>query len=277
MDEDERRAIRAHILKVGETRAITMDEHQLLRQVANLGDNFWKLDYPPEERPFQEDANEFAARIEAERRAEEEKQALDSPSDMGPVVAEDEPDTPARPVEGDEEIPQGEERRSMTSEARVRANRENARKSTGPKSPEGKARSSRNALKHGLLSEHILHFGEDPEELDAFREEMMEDLAPEGAVERFVADHVVESAWRLRRAGRMEKRYVFMTYYHKYRSKIQLDEADAEARLDFSDDISAMILANEDFYPKLVRYEGHFQRGFYKALQSLLGLKALRK
>ena len=38
------------------------------------------------------------------------------------------------------------------SEARIRANRENARKSTGPRSLEGKARSSRNATTHGLTA-----------------------------------------------------------------------------------------------------------------------------
>lgn len=38
----------------------------------------------------------------------------------------------------------------MTTERQVAANRENARKSTGPRTPEGKAASSRSARKHGL-------------------------------------------------------------------------------------------------------------------------------
>jgi hypothetical protein len=45
---------------------------------------------------------------------------------------------------------------SGISEARLRANRENAKKSTGPKTARGKAYSRRNALKHGLLINRVL-------------------------------------------------------------------------------------------------------------------------
>ena len=44
----------------------------------------------------------------------------------------------------------------MTSEKKAEANRRNALKSTGPKTPEGKAAVSLNALRHGLLSQEIL-------------------------------------------------------------------------------------------------------------------------
>src|SRR3954470_10857916 len=41
------------------------------------------------------------------------------------------------------------------SEARILANRKNAQKSTGPKTPEGKEKSRLNALKHGLCSSAV--------------------------------------------------------------------------------------------------------------------------
>ncbi len=42
------------------------------------------------------------------------------------------------------------------SEARIQANRENAKKSTGPRTESGKAASRRNALKHGLTAQLLL-------------------------------------------------------------------------------------------------------------------------
>ena len=38
----------------------------------------------------------------------------------------------------------------MSSDRKIKANRANARLSTGPKSPHGRARASKNALRHGL-------------------------------------------------------------------------------------------------------------------------------
>ena len=62
----------------------------------------------------------------------------------------------------------------MTTDARTEANRKNAQRSTGPKTPEGKARSSKNALKHGLTSEELILPGENPEAYDARMDEWMD-------------------------------------------------------------------------------------------------------
>jgi hypothetical protein len=51
----------------------------------------------------------------------------------------------------------------MTSTRKSEANRRNALKSTGPKTPEGQAVVRFNALKHGLLSREVLLPGEDEE------------------------------------------------------------------------------------------------------------------
>jgi hypothetical protein len=50
---------------------------------------------------------------------------------------------------------QNTENPRTTTEAQINANRENAKKSTGPRTAEGKAASSRNGLKHGLRAVRI--------------------------------------------------------------------------------------------------------------------------
>jgi hypothetical protein len=92
----------------------------------------------------------------------------------------------------------------MASAAQIQANRLNAQKSTGPRTPQGKERASHNALKHGLLAREAVIQGEDPEEFELFREGMLEELGPAGAVEAMLAQRVVSLSWRLRRAERLQ-------------------------------------------------------------------------
>ena len=87
----------------------------------------------------------------------------------------------------------------MVTDKQLAANRQNALKSTGPRSAEGKTKSSRNAVKHGILSRHLRLSTESKTEFDRFRAEMFEALAPQGAVEILHTDRAVVSAWQLRR------------------------------------------------------------------------------
>ena len=59
-------------------------------------------------------------------------------------------------------------------------------KGGGPKTPEGKKRSSKNAVKHGLLMPHpaLIEGPETEEEWDEFRHEIIESLAPVGRLEQ---------------------------------------------------------------------------------------------
>ena len=92
----------------------------------------------------------------------------------------------------------------MSSAARAAANKANAQRSTGPRSVEGKARSSMNAVKHGLLSRQPLLADEDPAEYDELRDRLVEALAPDGVHEELLVDDVVALLWRLQRLSRVE-------------------------------------------------------------------------
>ena len=92
----------------------------------------------------------------------------------------------------------------MTSEKKAEANRRNALKSTGPKTPEGKAAVRLNALKHGLRSEEVLLPGEDGEALRELDEHLRNELQPAGELENLLVDRIIASYWRLRRLGRVE-------------------------------------------------------------------------
>lgn len=86
----------------------------------------------------------------------------------------------------------------------IAANRQNARKSTGPKTPEGRAVSKMNALKHGILSKEALVRGwnlkESRRELTALHQRFWDELQPVGPVEEMLVDQIVTAHWRLRRA-----------------------------------------------------------------------------
>jgi len=92
----------------------------------------------------------------------------------------------------------------MATEAQVVANRRNAEKSTGPRTAEGKAAVSQNAVKHGLLAQADVIRGEDREEFELYREELFWELNPVGTMESRLAERIVSLAWRLRRAERIQ-------------------------------------------------------------------------
>jgi hypothetical protein len=92
-----------------------------------------------------------------------------------------------------------------TSSARALASRINGARSHGPKTPEGKARSARNALKHGLRAQRlILLDDEDPAEFEDFAAAITAQLEPSGALQEELAARVAMAAWRMRRVDRIE-------------------------------------------------------------------------
>jgi hypothetical protein len=97
------------------------------------------------------------------------------------------------------------------SERKARANRENAKKSTGPKTARGKRNSSFNAIKHGLLTKKVL-FAPDGKLANEDLRRLMEDLRDgygcgDVASELF-AELAAVDYWRLAKGLEYEQKYL---------------------------------------------------------------------
>ncbi len=90
------------------------------------------------------------------------------------------------------------------TDKQLAANRANAQKSTGPKTPEGKRRSSLNASRHYLTGKIHVATLEDSAAFEAHCGAYLEALAPVGIIESDLAREIAEDRWRLKRARSLE-------------------------------------------------------------------------
>jgi hypothetical protein len=119
----------------------------------------------------------------------------------------------------------------VTTALQVAATASNAAQSTGPKTSAGKARSSKNALRHGLRSELPVLPGERAEDWQAHRDGVVRSLAPAGALEIELAGRVAPCLWRLRR----------VTAFETGVTAAQVQEARAEPTVPPSDALSDLL------------------------------------
>jgi hypothetical protein len=92
----------------------------------------------------------------------------------------------------------------MATQSQIEANRRNAARSTGPRTPEGKARVRRNATRHGLCSGIALMSEEGPEMSDDFKlllEDLREEHRPDGPTEDILVFKMAESVFFANRAS----------------------------------------------------------------------------
>ena len=90
------------------------------------------------------------------------------------------------------------------SAVKLAANRANAQHSTGPKTPEGKAKSAQNSRRYGLfVSDNTLE-QENPQEFADLFASYIADYCPTAGIEMELVRQLVSSTWRLRRLDRIE-------------------------------------------------------------------------
>jgi hypothetical protein len=95
---------------------------------------------------------------------------------------------------------------SMATKQQIAANRRNARQSTGPKTPAGKAASSMNALRHGLRARTVVLWDECQEDFDEIFNNLQNLYQPQNAAEQLLVEQAAIAQWKLVRAEVYEAR-----------------------------------------------------------------------
>jgi hypothetical protein len=183
----------------------------------------------------------------------------------------------------------------MASIKQLEANRANAKRSTGPRTEEGKARSRANSWKHGLTGSRLVIGGEEASEFDELRAALLDDHDPQSAFECELVERLAGILWRLRRVPFFEaaiidarqaqlddeaRRSDFRT---PYRTPQEFDgsEGDAEemTEAEWSVYVGHALLQDGvygDGLGKLARHEASLMNAFTKTLQMLLLLQENR-
>jgi hypothetical protein len=136
--------------------------------------------------------------------------------------------------------------------AKALANAANAKLSTGPATPEGKARSSQNALLHGLTAQSLIVREDQRPQFDELHSALLQQIDPQGALENFTFRQLVHAAWNLERFRNLE-------------ADLMVNGLDP-----ILDESAAKTL------DRLQRYAARAERSYYKALKELRTLQTDR-
>ena len=102
-----------------------------------------------------------------------------------------------------------------TSQWRIKANRRNAQRSTGPRTAAGKNNVRKNALQHGLTAEKLVVVGEDAAEFQAMADAHHADIQPRNSIEVELCKTFTLAAWRRQRCieteAAMTNQYIRVT------------------------------------------------------------------
>jgi len=179
----------------------------------------------------------------------------------------------------------------MASEAQTLANRRNAQKSTGPRTREGKAIISQNAVKHGLTAGQDVISSESQADFELCHDKILGELDPASPMESMLAERIVSLSWRLKRAGRFQNQTIdamntdnkssplaklTKSLFFKGLQQPQDGTSDSEADLD----IGCMAIkdfSNARVLERLLMYERRTEHSLYKTILELQRLHLMCK
>ncbi len=93
----------------------------------------------------------------------------------------------------------------MSSQRRIDASRANGSLSGGPKTPEGRRRSAKNKIRHGILAQTVVLDDEDRDEFVKLLSAFEAEYSPQTQSESVLVDHLAVSTWRMMRIWGIEK------------------------------------------------------------------------
>lgn len=169
----------------------------------------------------------------------------------------------------------------MASQKQIDANRKNAKGSTGPRTPSGKATSRRNAVRDGLTGQITTLSPEDRPLFEQLRNEMLADFKPQSALERKLADSIAWDTWRLDHLRSVE-----MNVYSLGREECDSEafEEDSDPNSSPAPDLTDIAFADARTYraeaPRLELmslYESRMTRNIHRNVTLLRDLQAERK
>jgi hypothetical protein len=157
-----------------------------------------------------------------------------------------------------------------TSPAQLAANQQNAQKSTGPRTPEGKEVSRYNRMRHGLSSPLTVLPFENQDDYNNLYASFCEEHSPAGPTEEAFVKQMADSQWKLRRLEKLEEQ-VFITLAAQQPSEAATDPFAA---------IAATLLGpgkHQQALNALARYQSALNRQFQQSLKELRKYRAERR
>jgi hypothetical protein len=169
----------------------------------------------------------------------------------------------------------------MSSEAQILANRRNAQKSTGPRTPEGKATVSQNAVKHGLSAHQDVISFESQADFDLHRQQMLAELVPASPMESMLAERIVSLSWRLKRAERFQNQTIDALNARNTTGPLSRLAQSLSNSPAPNGELALGHLAIKDFsdarvLERLLMYERRIEHSLYKTLLELQRLNLIR-
>ncbi len=158
----------------------------------------------------------------------------------------------------------------MATEKQFEANRLNAQKSTGPRTPEGRAAVRLNGVKHGLTAETIVLKGESEADFTQLFDSLEAEHDPVTPTEEALVVQLAMATWRLRRLYHVEGGF----YTFKMKDTVEsrkIRNLDDAGHLGLVADFGAKTL---DMFS---RQEARMERSFYRALHELQRLRKERE